>query len=485
MAQRRQRLAGTVGFLVVMEFGSGLLQGWFSPLLTAIGDHYATSTASLNWVSAVYMLGTVVCVPLLAKLGDVRGHRRMLAVTAVLVAAGSVVVALAPTYTVFLVGRALQAPLAAFLPLEFAIVRDRDEESAGRSVGFLVAALTIGAAVGSVVSGLLFEATGNLGLVLGAPAAVLFLCVPLLLALVPETTARKPGGVDWAGGAMLGVGSLALLGAVANGSAWGWADARTLVAGAAGAGLLAGWYVFERRTADPLVDLRLLRGGAIGLPLLAAFLYGAELYGGQTASFLWIQSDPADTGAGLGMPPGTAGGAILVYALAALAGTLVADRLTKRWGARTTLAVGAGVAAACFGLQIVLSSSVAGFVAAFALGALGNGVVLAALPTVVVRNAPADSVGIASALYNTTRTAAGAVAGAVFALVMSSFATQVLVDGQATERSTPAAFVAVWAISGVLTLVMLALVTRVRVTAAAADAPPAAHGVAVAEEGAS
>ena len=31
---------GAVGFLIVMEFGSGLLQGWFPPLLAQIGTEF-------------------------------------------------------------------------------------------------------------------------------------------------------------------------------------------------------------------------------------------------------------------------------------------------------------------------------------------------------------------------------------------------------------------------------------------------------------
>lgn len=142
------RRRGAVGFLVVMELSSGVLQGWFTPLLEAIGTRWHVDTAQLNWVTDMYMLMTVVFVPIIGRLGDAYGHKRMLAITAVAVTAGSVVVAIAPSYELFLLGRALQAPLAAFLPLEFAIVRERQPEKAGRSIGLLISALTFGAAVG-------------------------------------------------------------------------------------------------------------------------------------------------------------------------------------------------------------------------------------------------------------------------------------------------------------------------------------------------
>lgn len=80
--------ASVVGFLVVLEFASGILQAWLPPLLPSILRQFSTTAAELNWVNAVYLLSTAVCVPLMAKLGDRYGHRRLLIIAACLVAAG-------------------------------------------------------------------------------------------------------------------------------------------------------------------------------------------------------------------------------------------------------------------------------------------------------------------------------------------------------------------------------------------------------------
>ena len=114
---QKSTAAGAVGFLVVMELGSGILQGWLSPLFSSIGEHHGVSAASLNWISAAYLLATVLVVPLLSKLGDIHGHKRILMIATAIVAAASVLVAFAPNFELFLLGRAIQAPLAVFLPL--------------------------------------------------------------------------------------------------------------------------------------------------------------------------------------------------------------------------------------------------------------------------------------------------------------------------------------------------------------------------------
>lgn len=454
--QRAAGIGGVVGFLVVMELGSGMLQGWYPPLLSAIGTEFGANAALLNWVSAGYLLATVVFVPVIGKLGDRFGHKRMLTICAAMVALGSAIVALAPSFTVLLLGRALQAPLAGFLPLEFAIVTDRDEKSSGRSIGKLVGALTFGAAIGSLGAGLLYNALGNLRLVLWVPALFLLACVPVVWFLVPESRARVEGRIDWAGAALLGVGLLVTLGGVSNAAAWGWTNPITYLVLAVGVGLLVAWVKVEQRVKHPLVDISLLTG-RIGLPLIMAVLFGAQLFGSQTASTLYMLSDPAKVGFGLGISAATVGIISLFIALAAFVAATLGDRLASRVGSRVALATGGVLLLVNYLGLIFGSASMVVVAAAMIIGGLGNGTIISVLPTVVVKRAPRDSIGIASALYNTSRTAAGAVAGAVFALVMGSFVLTIGSGATATHTTSYAGYVAVWIICAVIAVAITAL----------------------------
>ncbi len=475
-ASGRRAPFGVVGFLVVLELGSGIVSGYFSPLLAVIGERFDVADASLNWVSAMFMLATVACVPIIAKLGDMFGHKRLLTIAVTLVACGAFVVAFAPNFEVFLLGRALQAPLAAFLPLEFAIVRGRDEQTAGRSIGVLVGALTVGAAIGSLASGLLYGVVQNLSVVLLFPAIFIALCVPVVFLLVPETTTRKAGRIDWAGAVLLTFGLLSTLTGIANSGVWGWADPKTVATIIVGLALIVLWVIVERRVKDPMVDLAMLTRGGIGLPIVASVLFGAQTYGSQTASFLWLLSDPALTGYGLALPTGAAGGIIVLYALAAFVGTLIGDRLGRRITPPRAVALAGAVAAVSFLLMIVSSTIAFLFIAWLLLGGVSAGVLLAVLPSIVVRNAPADSVGIASGLFNTARTAAGAVAGAVFALVMSLFTITDSLTGEATRHSTPASFFAVWGTCFLICVVLAGIALRFRMQSAPALAEEVVRG---------
>ncbi len=448
--------ASLVGFLLVIEFASGLTQGWLSPLLPSILQRYDTTAANLNWVNAVFLLSSAVCVPLMSKLGDLFGHRRMLTVAAALVAVGSVLVAVAPSFGVLLLGRAFQGPLLAFLSLEFAIVRERAGQRAGRAVGLLVGSLALGGSVGLLLAG---QARQHLSLsaTLWIPAILMIIMVPVAALLIPETTTRTPGRVDWAGAVLLSLGLVSLLAAVGNGSTWGWTDARTVGGIVAGLLLLAVWVLVEQRVTQPFVDVALVLHGKLGPPVLAGFFAGAELFGSQAASALFLGL-PASTGIGLGLSAGQLGLVLVVFGLAAFVGTWLAPRIAERAGTRPALVVGATLTATGYVLTALLHDSVGVFVIWQVMVGIGNGLVLAILSSYVVTHAPVDAVAISSGLLNTARTAGGAVAGAVFAAVMAAMVTRV--PGITRPVTTETGYLTVWLVCAALVIMVAVLALR-------------------------
>src|SRR3712207_8028892 len=99
---------GLVGYLVFVEFTSGVLQGYYIPLLTDIARDLGVHDADVNWLEAAQLMLSAIAVPILAKLGDLHGHRRMLLASAAVVAASTVVLALARDFPLFLVAWAFQ-----------------------------------------------------------------------------------------------------------------------------------------------------------------------------------------------------------------------------------------------------------------------------------------------------------------------------------------------------------------------------------------
>lgn len=444
-AASSRSMFAVVGFLVLLEFGSGLLQGWLGPLLPAIAEAYGESAATVNWVNAIYFLATVLCVPILAKLGDLFGHKRLLIISIVFVVVGSILVAFAPNFVLLLLGRAIQAPLLAFLPLEIAIVHQRSAGASGRGIGQLIGALTVGGITGFIFSGLILNGTGNLTMTLLVPGIFMALCVPVAWFLVPETAVRKTGRVDWWGSFLFSTGMLLTLLGVSNGNSWGWASPGTISSIVAGLALILGWIFIERRVETPLVDLRTLKWSGIGLPILIAFLVGAQSLGAQAPISVFLQADPVEYGYGLGLSSSQAGLALALYALLGFVGAVTSNRMVRAVGSSWTIALTGVVVTVVYVLMTTFFANALVFIGLLALSGLCGGIVLSAVPSVVASRAEADSVGIASGLYNTSRSVAGSVAGAMFALVMSSLVTT-RPDGSGGDITSLAGFQAVWVI---------------------------------------
>ncbi|MBY8861292.1 MFS transporter [Nocardia sp. CA2R105] len=451
------RIASIVGFLVFTELASGITQGWIAPLLPSFIERYGLTSADANWIVASALLATVVLVPLLSKLGDVYGHKRLLLVAAVLVALGSVIVAVAPSFALLLVGRVLQGAVTAFLPLEFAIVRERADDRAGRAIGLLVGSLTVGASLGLLLAGVARQYL-SLPATLWLPAIMMLIIAPMLARLVPETIVRKPGGVDWPGAALLGIGLLLFLAAVGNGTRLGWLNPWIVGGMLGGAVLLVAWVYVESRIEHPLVPLEVIRRGGQGLPLLTAFVFGAHLFGVSAPTAVFLGTRPGVAGLGMGLAGTALGGALLVLGVAMFVGTTIAARLADLIGETATLVAGALLSAVCYLAAAAFHHDLAVFLIWQAGLGLGGGLVGATLPTIIVTRAPADSVGIVSGLYNTARTAAGSVAGAMFAAVMSALVlTRHRPGGGTTTVSAESAYVVVWLICAGLALLVAIL----------------------------
>ena len=74
-------LAAIVGFLVLVEFASGILQGYYTPIYPQIADHLSIHEGDINWFEAAQLIVSALCLPLLARLGDLVGHKRVLLIS--------------------------------------------------------------------------------------------------------------------------------------------------------------------------------------------------------------------------------------------------------------------------------------------------------------------------------------------------------------------------------------------------------------------
>ncbi|WP_298862802.1 MFS transporter, partial [uncultured Microbacterium sp.] len=197
-------LAAVVGFLAFVEFTSGVLQGYYTPMLTDIARHLGIHDADVNWLEGAQLMLSALVVPAFAKLGDMIGHKRMLLVSTALTAAAALVLPFTDSFVVFLIGWALMGFYVVWLPLEIALIWSRSRSMEGRSVitaraaGMLVAALETGAILGALAGGALIDVL-PLWVVLLIPALLIIVCFFVILFGVRESPELTGGQLDTVG----------------------------------------------------------------------------------------------------------------------------------------------------------------------------------------------------------------------------------------------------------------------------------------------
>jgi MFS family permease len=152
-----------------------------------------------------------------------------------------------------------------------------------------------------------------------------------------------------------------------------------------------------------------------------------------------------------------AGLLLSITATGAFIASTISDRIARTLTPRFAVVFGALVSAAGYVAMLVAHASVVTFSIWLFLVGFGAGLLAGVVPAIIVNRAPEDSVGIASGLYNSSRTGAGSVAGAMFALLMSSLVTSVTVGEKTSSISSFTSYATVWAICAALCIAIAVL----------------------------
>lgn len=434
------KVAAIVGFLVFVEFTSGFIQGFYMPLFGSIAKHFNVSDADITWFNTLQTLAAGVCVPILAKLGDIFGHRRVLRISIITVLIGGLLVALAPSFEWALLGRVLTGPLAVWLPLEIALVHNKiTGDTARKSIGLLVSALTIGAVFGTLASGLIASLVSSMTILLLVPVAITVLCVIIVYTKVPESDIRTNPKIDYIGFVGLAIFMMALLWGLRSAQGAGFGSAAAIVPLVIAAVVLVAWVLYELRVDVPAIHVRLVTSRALWPAYATSFLFGMVLFGTQTITTTFLAGNPDLVGYGFAFKPGTIALFSAGSALLAAVGASTFAYLAKPLGMRGVMVTATLLGVAANLVLIFGHASVGLVVLSTVLSGLSGGFLLGALPALVAEVSPSDQTGIATGVYNSLKTLGGSAAGAIFGVILASFA----ISG--TKSSSLGGYQTIWA----------------------------------------
>ncbi|MEV7622095.1 MFS transporter [Actinoplanes sp. NPDC089786] len=475
MTQPSRHVNGTllVLYLSLGGLAFAVLQSLVAPALSTIARELEVSSGDASWVITAYLLSASVLTPILGRLGDMVGKRKVLIGVLAILAIGTALAALAPNLAVLIVARALQGAAGAIMPLSIGLVRDAlPRERVGVTVGLLSAIFGVGAGIGIVAAGPIVEHLSWHWL-FWLPLVLVVIALLGAIFGMPESAVRKPGHLDWVGATILSVSLVSLLLAISKGREWGWGSGSTIGLLALGAVALVAFVLVETRTKEPLIDMRLMRIRGVWATDLVALILGFAMFG----TFLLVPTLlqlPAITGYGFGKSVSQAGLFLLPTVATMVVFGPLAGLLARRFGPKLPLFFGTVAVVAGFVVPAVAHGQLWQVVLSGVLVGAGIGLCFAAMSNAIIESVPAAQTGEAISVNTIARTVGSSIGTAVIAAVIASNTT---LRGLPTDDAFTMGF-AVCAGVAVLAIVAALLVPSARrrhnqaVAAGVDDLPP-------------
>jgi MFS family permease len=400
-AERSLSVAG----LAVLAIGSldiGLEQSLVFPALPALARNYESSLTATSWIATCFLLAALVAIPLLGRLGDVFGRRRLLFVALGAFTIGGLICALSNSIELVIAGRIVQGTGTAAGALMLGLPRDAvSPERLTRSIGIVIGGVSAGGVIGSVLSGILVDHISVQAIFWFLSALSLAIMVGAFM-LVPESPQRTRVPIDVAGAVVLASGLTALLLAISKGNDWGWSSASIILLFAASAVLLAFFALVEGHARQPLVDLALVATRPFANANVCAFAAGYSIFV-VLIVIPQIAAIPEVSGYGFGYSTTKTGLLLMPMAVVAMVAAWVAGRIVERVGPRSLMAIGSAVGVAAYVFAALAHDNAAQLSLLTAGIGVTFGFTLTGIASIVVRGASADKTSIAAGVNGVVR----------------------------------------------------------------------------------
>ncbi len=374
--------------------------------LKTIADDLGSDVSTIAWVMTAPMLAQAVSAPLLGKLGDIHGHRRIYLIGFVFATIFAIATALAWN-AASLIGMRTLGQLAgtATMPASMAMLfRSYRGPDRVKAMGWMSVVIAGAPVLGLAIGGVLVEAIGwrPIFYIQGGLSA---LACGIAVFVLSETPRQTRVSLDIAGAATLALAAFALTFSINRIPTWGLESPAVWLSIAVTPALLALFVRIEKRAEHPLLPLEFLTRRNFTLPLLIGFtmqfaymggfiispLIMMGLFGlGQAATSMWIIARP----------------------ISFSAASPVGGHLGGRFGEKSMIITGSSlvfVAMLAFAAGAA-TASLPWIVAGLIFAGLGMGFAQPSLTTMVASAVSEENHGIAVSTMSTT-TGIGAVAG--------------------------------------------------------------------------
>jgi EmrB/QacA subfamily drug resistance transporter len=376
-----------------------------------------TSISDLQWVVDAYTLVFAGLLLTAGSLGDRFGRKGALTAGLVVFGGASAAAAFAGGVGALIAARAVMGIGAALImPATLSILTNvfTDARERALAIGLWSGVAGIAVALGPVTGGFLLEHFWW--------GSVFIVNVPIVIAaivaghfLVPTSRNPKRPKLDLVGAGLSIVGLGALVAAIIEAPSYGWTDPLIVVGFATAAVALVAFVWWERRTDEPMLDVRFFANArftaaSVNVTLVFFALFGFIFLATQYLQFV------------LGYSAFEAGLRTLPFAFALMIMAPLSSKAVQWFG--TKRVVVAGMLLFTSGLVVASTSTVdSGYeIVMLAMVLMGAGMGLSVAPATesIMGALPLHQAGVGSAVNDTSREVGGALGVAIVGSMLSS-----------------------------------------------------------------
>lgn len=374
--------------------------------------------SKLAWVSTAYIVTTAMATPLLGKLSDIFGRRRLYLMSIVVFLVGSVLCGLAQNIDQLIAFRAIQGIGGGGIgAITFAMIAELvPPRERGKYIGLFTSAFALSSVAGPLIGGWVVEnASWRWIFLVNIPIGGIALAITA--SVLHMKFHRIEAKVDIRGAILLSLAILGLFIVLEFGRSWGWTSVRILSLAIATVIVLVAFVREERRASEPMVPMRLLRDRIVFVCCVIAFLVGTAMFGAMLYFSVYFQDVRF-------ISPTLAGLQTLPIIIGILVSSTIVGRLISHTGRYRIFPIGGSLVMA-LGIALAaltVSPSSKYVLIATAMGLIGLGMG-ATFPTLSIASQNAVEIrdlGITTALVTFFRTLGGAVALALYSTVFNS-----------------------------------------------------------------
>jgi EmrB/QacA subfamily drug resistance transporter len=284
----RGRLVAVLGALATATMLANLETSIIATALPKIVGDF-NSFESFAWVGTSYIVTSAIATPLLGKLSDLYGRRRIFQITMVVFLIGSFLCGAANSMGQLIAARAFQGLGGGGIQaLSFAVIGDiippRDR---GRYIGYFTLAFVGSALLGPLVGGFIIDNYSW--------KWIFWINVPFILIVGTVTHfalklpfSRKEAKLDYLGAALLSLTIGSLMVGLEEGRT-GWTDQHVLLLFATSIVGLVIFVFVEQRAAEPMIPLRLFSNKVVFRCAMVGMCAGTVVYGSGSFLTLFFQ----------------------------------------------------------------------------------------------------------------------------------------------------------------------------------------------------